>query len=75
MGKLSGKNQGICFTKLSGHPVLKSEVHYFADGSIWVLFTNGSVIWSLKLYHMWIQPRDISACRRGAIYLHYARMD
>ena len=22
MGKLSGKNQGICFTKLSGHPVL-----------------------------------------------------
>ena len=21
MGKLSGKNQGICFTKLSGHPV------------------------------------------------------
>ena len=20
MGKLSGKNQGICFTKLSGHP-------------------------------------------------------
>ena len=22
MGKLSGKNQGICFTKLSGHPVI-----------------------------------------------------
>ena len=22
MGKLSGKNQGICFTKLSGHPVM-----------------------------------------------------
>ena len=21
LGKLSGKNQGICFTKLSGHPV------------------------------------------------------
>ena len=26
MGKLSGKNQGICFTKLSGHPVMGAAI-------------------------------------------------
>ena len=29
MGKLSGKNQGICFTKLSGHPDFYPSIVFF----------------------------------------------
>ena len=42
MGKLSGKNQGICFTKLSGHPANTMWVMVFYD--IVVVVVVGMVV-------------------------------
>ena len=50
MGKLSGKNQGICFTKLSGHPVCDMSEWY---GSLWYVWQRDMLVCDMSDSVIW----------------------